>query len=456
QETDLLPQHLCHLCRALLLKFIQFRERCRRADTLLQNMLMLAPVITLEDIATIDRHAEQISHSYCKTNVSIVTHSEPEPPPETQEIPQEIVPELPPELQEYADFKDNYSDVETKCDDFLDTEFEIPVKRTRKRKCKKEVDDVEVKEEKKKVRKSAKPRVNNLYTDPEDRLKFSQKYDVDIIVMTKEDEINDMLQRKNSPKYLRAHNKCEQCYKGFIHEDTLKRHIKDKHDPSLEHACEFCRFRFGKRVNLTGHYRRHHKYKYVCRVCSVVTRMREHAVQHSKMHTQKFECKYCGKAFNTKGTTYHAHVRSQHGTQLPWCRVCGDAFVCTKTHRERLHKETLNPPPELHCAACDTQFLNAAALLAHAHAAQCGTQHWCLHCGEGFQLENALRDHVLASHKVQFPCDKCNKVFSHESKLNNHTLEKHGEELPAGDQRGRKRYMKVVPAMCDICGKIIA
>lgn len=106
-------------------------------------------------------------------------------------------------------------------------------KRKVKREVKEEISsEIEIEaKEKVRVRRKSKPRVNNLYSDPEDREKFSQKYDVDIIVMTKEDEMNDMLERKNSPKYLRAHNKCEECYKGFIHEDTLKRHIKDKHDP---------------------------------------------------------------------------------------------------------------------------------------------------------------------------------------------------------------------------------
>ncbi|XP_037869850.1 zinc finger protein 14 homolog isoform X3 [Bombyx mori] len=458
------PQQLCSMCRALLIKYLSFRRRCHEAEMLLQSLAEVNPVLTVDSISTIDRLTHRLNpcNQTSPTNVAYPEIEE-EPP---IEAPQEdmIYEEPPPSPERKKKLKKS------------------------KRKFSFDVEDLQplstIKTEKLKPKKS---RVNNLYTDPADRAKFSERYDVDIVVMRKEDEYQEMTDRRNSEKYLRAHNKCEQCYKGFIHEDTLKRHVKDKHDVNLEHVCEYCKFRFKERSNLSGHYRRHHKYKYICRACGITTRMREHAVQHSKMHTQKFECKYCGKVFNstplpapapaagrglspcccsTKGTTYHTHVRSKHGSELPWCRICGDAFISTKTHMERLHKEVLNLPAALRCAECGTQFLSERAARGHAAggaggpaggagAARCAGGACCVHCAQRFDGERALRDHVLAVHKVQYSCAQCNKTFSHESKLNNHLLEKHSEG-EADAPPGRKRYMKVAPAMCHICGKIIA
>lgn len=287
------PQQLCSMCRALLIKYSSFRRRCHEAEMLLQSLAEVNPVLTVDSISTVDRLTHRLNpcNQTSPTNVAYPEIEE-EPP---IEAPQEdmIYEEPPPSPERKKKLKKS------------------------KRKFSFDVEDLQplstIKTEKLKPKKS---RVNNLYTDPADRAKFSERYDVDIVVMRKEDEYQEMTDRRNSEKYLRAHNKCEQCYKGFIHEDTLKRHVKDKHDVNLEHVCEYCKFRFKERSNLSGHYRRHHKYKYICRACGITTRMREHAVQHSKMHTQKFECKYCGKVFNTKGTTYHTHVRSKHLDQL--------------------------------------------------------------------------------------------------------------------------------------------
>lgn len=54
--------------------------------------------------------------------------------------------------------------------------------------------------------------------------------DIDVIFLSKEEQMKEIEDRKSSYNYISSYYKCEYCYKGFITEATYKNHMA-RHDP---------------------------------------------------------------------------------------------------------------------------------------------------------------------------------------------------------------------------------
>lgn len=92
----------------------------------------------------------------------------------------------------------------------------------------------EVTDEIDKVRKRAKrlDRIKGKYFETKENMQtFETSYDVEVVILSKEQQINEVLERKLSYNYQNGPFKCDDCYKGFIDEDNYMKHYKSQHDP---------------------------------------------------------------------------------------------------------------------------------------------------------------------------------------------------------------------------------
>ncbi|KAG6463462.1 hypothetical protein O3G_MSEX013880, partial [Manduca sexta] len=142
-----------------------------------------------------------------------------------------------------------------------------------------------------------------------------QSVNIECITLTKEEQIAEVLARKNSVNYQNSLYKCDKCYKGFITDVTFKNHMF-RHDPAAgPHACAACHTRWESARALRSHTLAAHARKFVCRACAHVTRSRHRATEHAHWHNgHTFRCKVCGSTFS-KSTSYLTHLRLQHPSQ---------------------------------------------------------------------------------------------------------------------------------------------
>ncbi|CAH0602469.1 unnamed protein product [Chrysodeixis includens] len=278
---------------------------------------------------------------------------------------------------------------------------------------------------------------------------FERQYDVAISVLSKDEQFEDVMSRKLSGNYLNSPYKCDMCYKGFMSEELLKKHVLSQHDASRgDVVCEFCRFRYKDRRGLNQHLKSH-RLKFSCKQCSYVSRTTFNAKEHFKMHGgQLHECRHCGKSYE-KLSSHLTHLRIQHPSEFIWCDVCGEAFIGDfglNAHKKRAHRHLSLPAK---CSSCDKCFLDQSALKRHSLTNSCSEQS-CVLCGEAFEQALDLRDHLLEKHRSckVYDCEKCDKTFSRQSLYSAHYRRIH----VTSEERARRHD---TPWVCEVCGKTL-
>ncbi|XP_063631044.1 zinc finger protein 883-like [Cydia splendana] len=482
---DGLPQHLCSVCRVLLLKTSGLRERCHRAQDLLKQFFIHQQFLTTDFIRTIDRISNQLSLHLTIDNLDQpieITHDE--------------------DHKEYIDFIENdpsiaddvYHDADSIDDDDDDDlplkqiekriseDKEPPKKVLRRRKVVKEVkksrnvqkvpnitvkkvklkEKVEDKTEKAYKRK--KKGFKRFFSCEEDYIKFENNYNISIVKVSEEEQLKDMEARKQSANYARALLRCEKCFKGFLSEATFENHQK-VHDPIMgSNECHLCFARFKHPTRLRRHMETH-TLKFICKLCPLVTRHRGMAMMHSDFHSGKtFECKYCGLTFKKK-TTFNTHIRVQHPLENAsggTCDVCGETFIGKRglqQHKTMAHRKM--PIKELKCSVCSIQFENLDAVVRHSAADGCDPKlRACPQCGETFVAEQQLAAHAGSAHvKPVYKCDDCDKSFATKSSLGTHVDRVHLKIKPKKigfykyHMYPKKMQIKRVEEICEVCGK---
>ncbi|RVE42575.1 hypothetical protein evm_012772 [Chilo suppressalis] len=459
-KVEELPQYLCSYCAVSLVRFTQFRERCRRAEMLLQNLSdnnMLNPTL----IKSIDR-------SYYKLNLNLsiskLVHIE------TDEI--EIKLEDNDEEEDVKSDREEsgmYENIVTN-DKTLQTDEEISkcnpsVKYLQKddvagmdidqsilylqeneegisnigqQDVKEEIDNIgqylncieendpgishtEQSEDDMdtKVKEKFLNGVNkiNSTTKKKDIVnKYAKEFSMEVKVLTQEEQLQFVQARKSSSNYLNSKFRCNLCFKGFMSSAKFRSHFNCFHHPSVgELECSMCRARFYNKRKLRNHMV-NHKYLFKCKICHFKTTRcfsaKSHHYQHSGLnHT----CEYCGKSFKCS-TTYLSHLRLIHRTGLNvWCRLCGDSFLSDlglKTHRRLMHTNI-----EYQCLCCGLSFLNESSLLVHNNG-QC-VENCCAQCGESYPDEESLKLHFTDKHG-KAKCALCNVEFKSRIALESH------------------------------------
>ncbi|XP_063829760.1 zinc finger protein 583-like isoform X3 [Ostrinia nubilalis] len=166
---------------------------------------------------------------------------------------------------------------------------------------------------------------------------------VNIITLSREEQFQEIENRKTSSNYLNSVFKCEHCYKGFIDGKAWKHHLS-RHEPKPgDVECEICKFRFKSKRHLSKHVALHEK-KYACKACPYVSKCTTQAKQHQRWHKGvTYKCQHCDEILS-KWTSYLSHVRLKHPSEFI-CGSCGYSFVSRlglSMHRTMMHKDAVS------------------------------------------------------------------------------------------------------------------
>ncbi|KAJ8705124.1 hypothetical protein PYW08_012444 [Mythimna loreyi] len=434
--ADNYPQYLCSYCCALLLKCEAFRERSRRAHELMKYAEMKSRLLTTSQI-----HSIAVSH---RTGLPLSVSS-----PEGTTITEVLVKTEDPVadvifFKEEADFSDEEplaNKVKKKDQDCI-LEVDLPQKEDEAELNGLDEDGMDYDGS-----------TFNVGSDPELDLPSN---DIEVICLTVEEQLKEILDRKNSYNFINSFYKCEHCFKGFIQDGTYKNHML-RHDPSHgKETCPICKTRWPTRRSLKSHTTTAHERKYICKLCGHVSKSSHRAKEHLKWHKgHKFTCKVCGAMFS-KSTSHLTHLRLQHPTKF-CCEVCGDSFlgeIGLNMHKKKSHRgsENVNLMPQFKCVICEQYFKTVEALNRHCDTYENGVCDGalcsCFQCGENLPTQDALRDH-LKTHDVGVKCEQCNRSFAHSRSLSAHYQRAH-----LGHKRSsRAPHARPVSWVCEVCGK---
>ncbi|XP_063545005.1 zinc finger protein with KRAB and SCAN domains 7-like [Cydia strobilella] len=303
--------------------------------------------------------------------------------------------------------------------------------------------------------------------------KYANDYGMEIVTLSKDEQLEEIASRKKSRIYLNSRFKCAPCGKGYITEAAYNNH-QTRHNPSDgAHVCDICGVRFKKLSRMRMH-QVLHRFKFICKECNYVSRTSVTAKIHHAMHAgETFDCEHCERSFN-KRTTYLGHLRLTHPAMNVACDMCGETFIGQRglaLHQKKTHGK-LTKPQQFKCKTCSVKFNSVSALNTHTDTAgEHGDLRPCEQCGENCASEDALREHVEEKHPIEsHRCEECNMTFPTTSTYEVHHRRKHlNQRFRVGDgaePRKRGLYVKREklpprvprprgPQVCDQCGKIL-
>ena len=152
----------------------------------------------------------------------------------------------------------------------------------------------------------------------------------------------------------------------------------------------------------------------VCTICEKVFKQKCHLTRHLKtVHGSKKEeiaCKQCKEKF-ARPDNLLRHVQRQHGNN-----ETVNSFVSDENEEDM---DDISQPYDI----SNDPVLNVKSLPPMM-------KNICLHCGEVFNQEASLINHLETVHEensVEFACFHCRKVFKRKSPLINHLKTVHNK-----------------------------
>ncbi|KAG7306840.1 hypothetical protein JYU34_008303 [Plutella xylostella] len=435
-QHDGLPQHLCHYCFTLLQKYLGFRDKYNRSQTILQTAVLLSQPITTEYLRMIDRDSENLSiplavHSVDFIDYEIIEDEEfqPEAEGEEQDVERKYS-----DTVGFEEFQEEQEAEDTTLDESaLDQEYVVTVH-----------DDAELGD----VIEVTNIKLENPTTDDDTATRpqrSSMHPNIEVITLTTEEQIEEMEQKKYSPRYMSGLHKCDKCYRGFVNAATYRSHMI-QHDPANgAYECGVCESRFSNLARLKVHVASVHEKRYVCKLCQHRSSNSHRALAHQKYHEGlTYDCKYCGESF-AKSTACMLHIRRKHAVSY-MCESCGAAFH--STHALHAHPPC-NPPRQqkpknetwLYCDACQVEFRGVDAFNKHMETSSrhcednVGHDHTCIQCGDSFVEMHELDEHQLTHARDSIKCPECNSSFPSHAALTAHCHAAHKENYDMSNPR---------------------
>ncbi|GBN95381.1 Zinc finger protein 41 [Araneus ventricosus] len=135
---------------------------------------------------------------------------------------------------------------------------------------------------------------------------------------------------------------CKVCQRGYMHESTLKCHMR-VHADIKPYECKFCGKPFTTKSALKTHVFIHSDEKpFICNICGKVFIHNGNLRTHMRSHTgeKPYLCLICGKSFTGK-SNLKTHERVHTGEKPYECEFCGRYF--SKKCNLKRHTKTHEP-----------------------------------------------------------------------------------------------------------------
>ncbi|XP_073966162.1 uncharacterized protein [Choristoneura fumiferana] len=429
------PHTVCCMCVHLLRSSYQLWVKSMTADRLLSCLLTRGDELSRNSIKQIDRQEHKLAVSL-SVSKQVEVHIE----PTVTEVKDEVLVK-----RESDDLKEEFTGFSS------DNESRASVKEPEVQSDSE--DDIPLQA----ISAQNKLRTVNKNSDKEFLKGFKSGYARELL-LTKEQQLQELTDRASSANYMNAPFKCELCCRGYVDATAFDNH-KEKHDVPRVPVCSM---RYKTARKLRAHAVTAHERRYQCNACAHRSHTASQAREHEKWHRgHLYSCRLCGHQ-SRKSTSHLTHMRARHRTPHV-CARCGRSFVgahglrmhASKAHRGEQPIET-SPPEDRYCADCDIQFLSLVAWKRHIlssvnHAFGKGNNGVCVICGPacpggGRHLKESLKAlKPAAKTAVARPntltCEQCGSSFTNGSKLQAHVKRVH---------LGVKYNKNVV---CEVCGK---
>lgn len=299
--------------------------------------------------------------------------------------------------------------------------------------------------------------------------------------------------RYSAKKNWKGTFQCTICQTSFRWSVSFIQHLVEKHESLLQelnlHQCIMCDKSFLGIRDLATHYRKVHKQLdcFICRNCNstfnaAVTydkhvencKKRTDGTETDKGSSQgeekKFVCNVCLKPLRTaEGLEKHQQIHKTDSFLM--CDICG--IKCTTKQRLSCHKYNRHQAKlgNFPCPHCDRRFMSIWTMYRHNQDIHGCTQVICRECGQFFDTQDLLMDHITNDHPYtsqdvsRFSCEDCGKWFDQARYLYVHYKEVHrkqrsvcgfcgkGFEKREEFHEHKKTHDLTIPNTCKICAK---
>ena len=237
---------------------------------------------------------------------------------------------------------------------------------------------------------------------------------------------------------------CEVCYKPFVYERSLLKHLATQHASPTSHGCHICGDTFDNNSSLQRHSTTHlNMRKFQCDFCiasfKTLADLQLHKKIHSDLDKVGCRCTICDKVFARKDILLnHMKIHNPEAQERVPCKICGVHItkVSYRRHIQRHFKCNKYP-----CSVCQKRFPSIAELNLHYNIHTGDARYECEICDFRAYFKYILNAHMRkhTPEKHVHACNKCQKVYSRSDSLKRH-LKLHDNRKPYRCSRCQRAY----------------
>jgi hypothetical protein len=173
---------------------------------------------------------------------------------------------------------------------------------------------------------------------------------------------------------------------------------------------------------------------FFCDHCDFCFNTPEQLKRHIKTHVIKTEyisepedtgessrhyCKTCGESFN-EALDLLAHAEIHARFQPYRCELCGESYDSEAKVKNHLYSAHMHQLTENSCRLCGKHCLDQKNLIKHSWEHSREKSHPCSKCGKIFHNKARLKRHIASHKKKGVTCETCNEDFPDGRSLMNH------------------------------------